>query len=132
MIDMPDTKRLRELLAEAADELDAYYAHEYQGDHPYSVRKRKQAMDANPAREAINALPGLLDEVDRLREVASLAIKADNLREVYHRLPNDRNRIGEKRSPKSRARDSWLRAFCKAAKTARAALQSSEANPCPE
>ncbi|WP_288951081.1 hypothetical protein, partial [uncultured Paracoccus sp.] len=65
-------------------------------------------------------------ENQRLREALSLTKRADDLREVYHRLPNERNRIGDKRSRKSHARDAWLRAFRKAAKAARAALSSGE------
>jgi hypothetical protein len=44
------------LMTEAAEELDAYYAQEYAGDHPYSVRKLVQAKEENPARAALTAL----------------------------------------------------------------------------
>ena len=55
-------------------------------------------------------------------EALELTVRADNLRETYHALPNDRNRIGDKKSRKSIARDAWLRAFRKASSTARTAL----------
>jgi MoxR-like ATPase len=45
--------RLRAALKEAADELDAYYAAEYAGDHPYSVKKLAEAKASNPARAAL-------------------------------------------------------------------------------
>jgi hypothetical protein len=48
------------------------------------------------------------------------------LREAYHALPNDHNRIGDKRSRKGHAREAWLRAFRKAAKTSRATLAEIE------
>ena len=59
-------------------------------------------------------------------EAVSLTVRADNLRETYHALPNDHNRIGDKRSRKGRAREAWLRAFRKAAKTSRATLAEIE------
>ena len=71
----------------------------------------------------VEAMDQLRAENERLREALSLTVRTDDLREVYHSLPNDRNRIGDKRSRKSHARDAWLRAFRKAAKEARAALQ---------
>ena len=75
-------------------------------------------------------VPALSAERDRLtaenamlRGALSLVVRADTLREVYHALPNDKNRIGDKRSKKGHARDAWLRAFRKAAKAALAASQ---------
>jgi hypothetical protein len=59
-------------------------------------------------------------------EAVSLTVRADNLREAYHALPNDHNRIGDKRSRKGHAREAWLRAFRKAAKTSRATLAEIE------
>jgi hypothetical protein len=59
-------------------------------------------------------------------EAVSLTVRADNLREAYHALPNDHNRIGDKRSRKGHAREAWLRAFRKAAKTSRAVLAEIE------
>ena len=61
-------------------------------------------------------------KLDAAVEAVSLAVRADNLREAYHALPNDKNRIGDKRSRKGRARDAWLRAFRKAAAASRAAI----------
>ena len=49
--------RLRAALNEAADELDAYYAAEYAGDHPYSVKKLAEAKASNPARAALMKTP---------------------------------------------------------------------------
>jgi chromosome segregation ATPase len=65
---------------------------------------------------------------EAMEEVLSLIRRADDLREAYHRLPNDKNRIGEKRSRKSHARDAWLRAFRKAAASARATLAAHAAS----
>jgi Lar family restriction alleviation protein len=59
-------------------------------------------------------------------EAVSLTVRADNFRETYHALPNDHNRIGDKRSRKGHAREAWLRAFRKAAKTSRATLAEIE------
>jgi hypothetical protein len=48
-----EIERLRAALKEAADELDAYYATEYAGNHPYSVAKLAEAKASNPARAAL-------------------------------------------------------------------------------
>jgi hypothetical protein len=64
-------------------------------------------------------------------EAVSLTVRADNLREAYHALPNDHNRIGDKRSRKGHAREAWLRAFRKAAKTSRATLAEIEGTNAP-
>jgi hypothetical protein len=85
-------------------------------------------------RMATGALYGdLADRIEELEaklekavEAVSLTVRADNLRETYHALPNDHNRIGDKRSRKGRAREAWLRAFRKAAKTSRATLAEIE------
>jgi hypothetical protein len=85
-------------------------------------------------RMATGALYGdLADRIEELEaklakavEAVSLTVRADNLRETYHALPNDHNRIGDKRSRKGRAREAWLRAFRKAAKTSRATLATIE------
>lgn len=61
-------------------------------------------------------------EVMRLREAARKTVAADNLREQYYKMPNDKNRIGDPKSPKSRAKTIWLRASRRAAIFARAAL----------
>lgn len=45
--------KMRVALSEAADELDSYYAAEYGGGHPYSVRKFDEARATNPARIAL-------------------------------------------------------------------------------
>lgn len=82
------------------------------------------------AREAILALRAQAAKdkarIERLEAAASLTRRADDLREAYHRLPNDHNRIGDKRSKKGHARDAWLRAFRKAAAASRAALEAGE------
>lgn len=74
-------------------------------------------------------VPGWSDRVEALetenawlREALMQTARADDLREAYHRLPNDHCRPGQKKSPKSVARDAWLRAFRRAARQARAAL----------
>lgn len=43
-------------LAECEAELNAYYANEYAGDHPYSVKKLAQAKATNPASETLAAI----------------------------------------------------------------------------
>jgi hypothetical protein len=85
-------------------------------------------------RMSTGALYGdLADRIEELEaklakavEAVSLTVRADNLRETYHALPNDHNRIGDKRSRKGHAREAWLRAFRKAAKTSRATLAEIE------
>ena len=62
------------------------------------------------------------DRIEELEAALSYTVRADNLREAYHALPNERAPIGGKRSRKGHARDAWLRAFRKAAKNARTAL----------
>jgi len=48
-----EREKLREALAEAADELDAYYTAEYPTDHPHHARKPETAKAATPARAAL-------------------------------------------------------------------------------
>jgi len=48
-----EREKLREALAEAADELDAYYTAEYPTDHAHHVRKIEPAKAATPARAAL-------------------------------------------------------------------------------
>lgn len=48
--------KAEEALSESANELDAYYAYNYSGDHPYSVKKLKQARASNPARAALTEI----------------------------------------------------------------------------
>lgn len=86
-----------------------------------SYDEERKALVENVALRA--EVARLTAENERLREAVTMTLRADNLREVYHAMPNDHNRIGDKRSRKSHARDAWLRAFRKAAKLSRAALQ---------
>lgn len=96
----------------------------------YSVRydmHDEDAADRFATLEATIAL--LIAERDQARaeaaaayEVLTLTKRAGDLREVYHSLPNEHNRIGDKRSRKGHARDAWLRAFRKADREARAIL----------
>ena len=51
--------KAEEALAEAADELDAYYSAEYAGNHPYSQRKLATAKACNPARAALSEIRAL-------------------------------------------------------------------------
>lgn len=62
-------------------------------------------------------------EIARLRDALSKSVAAANLRDTYNQLPPDRNRIGDKKSPRSRARDIWMKALRKAEVSARAALE---------
>lgn len=94
-------------LIKRGDALKAMHSHDWQ-----------KTYDAIAAIPAVTAPQG----VDMLMQAVSLTVKADNLREAYHALPNDKNRIGDKKSRKSQAREAWLRAFRKAAATSRAAL----------
>jgi hypothetical protein len=55
-------------------------------------------------------------------EAARQTMVASELREVYHRLPNDKNRIGDPKSRKAKARDAWLKAFRRASSATAAAL----------
>ena len=76
-------------------------------------------QDLDERRDSLTAMTA---NAEALAEAVSLTCRADELREKYHKLPNDHNRIGEKRSKKSHARDAWLRAFRKAAKYSRSAI----------
>lgn len=66
--------------------------------------------DLPPTLSAAMGLP----EVKALVEAARKMLVAAELREIYHRLPNDKNRIGDPKSPKAKARDAWLKAFRRA------------------
>ena len=55
-----------------------------------------------------------LPEVRALVDAARKMLVASELREIYHRLPNDKNRIGDPKSPKAKAKDAWLKAFRRA------------------
>ena len=63
-----------------------------------------------------------LPEVRALVEAARKMLVATELREIYHRLPNDKNRIGDPKSPKAKARDAWLKAFRRASSATSLAL----------
>jgi len=63
-----------------------------------------------------------LHEVRALVEAARKMLVAAELREIYHRLPNDKNRIGDPKSPKAKARDAWLKAFRRASSATSLAL----------
>ena len=66
--------------------------------------------DLPPTLSAAMELP----EVRSLVEAARKTLVAAELREIYHRIPNDKNRIGDPKSPKAKARDAWLKAFRRA------------------
>jgi hypothetical protein len=87
-------------------------------NHPY------RHPFAGPSKD--DTIKELEDKLAKAVEAVSLTVRADNLREAYHALPNDHNRIGDKRSRKGHAREAWLRAFRKAAKTSRATLAEIE------
>jgi hypothetical protein len=82
--------------------------------------------NASATMEQINRTLAAEAKLAKAVEAVSLTVRADNLREAYHALPNDHNRIGDKRSRKGHAREAWLRAFRKAAKTSRAVLAEIE------
>ena len=101
-------------------------------DEELIARLRSNIFGTGTTMLASDRIEQLVAEVSRIEELEaklakaeralSLTRRADDLREVYHRLPNDKNRIGDKRSRKSHARDAWLKAFRKAAREARATL----------
>jgi len=72
--------------------------------------------------DALEEIDRLTAENERLRDSLQKTVVAANMREEYHRLPNDKSRIGSPKSPKGRSREIWLRAFRRAEKSARAAL----------
>ena len=74
--------------------------------------------DLPPTLSAAMGLP----EVRALVEAARKMLVAAELREIYHRLPNDKNRIGDPKSPKAKARDAWLKAFRRASSATSLAL----------
>ena len=74
--------------------------------------------DLPPTLSAAMGLP----EVKALVEAARKMLVAAELREIYHRLPNDKNRIGDPKSPKAKARDAWLKAFRRASSATSLAL----------
>lgn len=76
-----------------------------------------------PANTALIALaPTLAAALVEAEKALAKVVAASNARNTYHALPNDRNRIGEPESPKSRAKRVWLRALNRSDKEARAAL----------
>jgi hypothetical protein len=125
-----DTARLRELLAKAtpgpwyADtstpgEIVIYGGERFIGNVSARVQQRMFDLDATNAAliaEAINALPGLLDEVDRLRNAVAREIAAWG---TYLATPQDR---GGSSGPKGQARAAWMEARSAVV----AALQSSD------
>ena len=74
--------------------------------------------DLPPTLSAAMELP----EVKALVKAARKMLVATDLREIYHRLPNDKNRIGDPKSPKAKARDAWLKAFRRASSATSLAL----------
>ena len=59
-----------------------------------------------------------------LVKAAMKVMYAAELREYYHRLPNDKNRIGDQKSTKSKARDAWIKSFRRACSATDAALRA--------
>ena len=80
--------------------------------------KEYRRADLLPTLSAAMELP----EVRALVEAARKTLVAAELREIYHRLPNDKNRIGDPKSPKAKARDAWLKAFRRASSATSLAL----------
>ncbi len=74
--------------------------------------------DLPPTLSAAMELP----EVKALVEAARKTLVAAELREIYHRIPNDKNRIGDPKSPKAKARDAWIKAFRRASSATSLAL----------
>jgi len=88
--------------------------------------KEAEAYAEELAGDQVDLCSQLIAAEAKLAKAVSLTVRADNLREAYHALPNDHNRIGDKRSRKGHAREAWLRAFRKAAKTSRAIIAEIE------
>lgn len=85
------------------------------------VRKmfaKKEGFGSDATLSAAMELP----EVRALVEAARKMLVDAELREIYHRLPNDKNRIGDPKSPKAKARDAWLKAFRRASSATSLAL----------
>ena len=82
------------------------------------VREKRWIMEERDRTFAL-----MLDRAEQLEAALTLTIRADDLRDVYHAMPNDNHRIGQKRSPKAHAREAWLRAFRKAAMSCRTAMK---------
>lgn len=91
---------------EVTDEIRAFGITEY------------RRADLLPTLSAAMELP----EVRALVEAARKMLVAAELREIYHRLPNDKNRIGDPKSPKAKAKDAWLKAFRRASSATSLAL----------
>lgn len=114
-------RAISDRLAEVEAERDRQYDE--------NVNRIAQQAAAEARAEAAEA------ELAVARAALTYTVRADNLREAYHALPNERAPIGGKRSRKGHARDAWLRAFRKAAKNARKALASLDEDtptPAPE
>jgi Holliday junction resolvasome RuvABC endonuclease subunit len=73
-----------------------------------------------------NERQDMMKRLEEARGVIGEFVAADNLRETYHRMPNDKARIGDGKSPKARARDAWLKAFRRCGVSARAFLAGGE------
>lgn len=98
-------------------------------DAPHVNETPKSGHDSADVLTTLPAAVTLADalkvpEVRAMVEAARKTILAAEMREAYHHLPNDRNRIGDPKSRKSKARDSWLKAFRRAALSAEIALRA--------
>jgi hypothetical protein len=67
-----------------------------------------------------------LARVVELEGVVRAIINAAELRDHYMQKPQDHYRIGDGKSPKSRAKDAWMRALRKAETKARAAKKDAK------
>ena len=115
MSEMPETLRnlgyhLRVMADKASEQIDA--------DRLSRAADEVERADLPPTLSAAMGLP----EVRSLVEAARKTLVAAELREIYHRLPNDKNRIGDPKSPKAKARDAWLKAFRRASSATSLAL----------
>ena len=86
--------------------------------HKGFIGQWNRRADLLPTLSAAMGLP----EVKALVEAARKMLVAAELREIYHRLPNDKNRIGDPKSPKAKAKDAWLKAFRQASSATSLAL----------
>ena len=115
MSEMPETLRnlgyhLRVMADKASEQIDA--------DRLSRAADEVERADLPPTLSAAMGLP----EVKALVEAARKMLVAAELREIYHRLPNDKNRIGDPKSHKAKARDAWLKAFRRASSATSLAL----------
>jgi hypothetical protein len=85
---------LKDVLHVAAEELDVFYRQEYEGDHPYMVKRLADAMGDNPARQAIailEAYPILVPESKKRTKETSPRMSSLAAKHMKHPDPEIRS-----------------------------------------